>query len=40
MKYCVKISENETFVWQLPHENMTMQLAKEMSHDAIDWLLK
>lgn len=35
MNYEVKISEDKTFVWHLPHENITMQLAYEMSQDAI-----
>lgn len=34
MNYEVKISDDESFVWQLPHENMTMALANEMSQKA------
>jgi len=35
MEYDVKISEDETFVWQLPREDITVELACEMSADAI-----
>lgn len=35
MNYEVKVSEDKTFVWHLPHEDISMQLAFEMSRDAI-----
>jgi len=35
MKYEVKLSEDGKFVWQLPQEDITMELAYRMSADAI-----
>ena len=35
VNYEVKISDDGTFVCQLPQEDMTMQLASEMSREAI-----
>jgi len=35
MSYEVKVSEDEVFVWQIPHEDMTMQLACEIGHKAV-----
>ncbi len=36
MNYEVKISEDEDFVWQIPHEDMTTQLASEIGHKAMN----
>ena len=35
MNYELKISEDEDFVWQIPHEDMTMYLACEIGHKAV-----
>ena len=36
MKYEVKISDDEDFVWQIPHEDMTTQLASEIGLKAVN----
>ena len=35
MKYEVKLSDDKSFIWQLPREDITMELAFKMSADSI-----